>query len=169
MVWNDKYLWCHGYLLSNVINCVSQGQSMKRIKGGYVPGSKCAGGQIVLDCSLNWWFETINTCDVMPTYFRMPSKYSSGPKSAGIKFGVNLGSKISGDQSWFGPGSNCAWSLTQLMVRNDKYLWCHAYLLSNAIKVFPWPRFFGKCSSHRPCLHIRIKVKERKSRFICSL
>ena len=24
------------------------------------------------------------------------------------------------------------------------YLWCHAYLLPNAIKVFPWPRFFVK-------------------------
>ena len=39
-------------------------------------GSKLAWVQISLDRSLNWWFGTINTCDVMPTYFRMPSKYS---------------------------------------------------------------------------------------------
>ena len=128
-------------------------------------GSKLAQGQIAIDRSLNWWFGTINTCDVMPIYFQMLSKYFLDPWAnlPWVSWGQSLqGIKVS-------PGSNCAWSLSQLMVRNDKYLWCHAYLLSNAIKVFPWPRFFGKCSSHGPCLHIRIKVKERESRFICSL
>ena len=167
MVQNDKYVWCHAYLLSKNIPLTHGYYGVKVCRG-----SKFARGQIALDCSLNWWLGTIDTCDVMPTYFQIPSKYS-------LDQGVKLykGSKLVLAQGqialdrflnwWFGTINTCdvmptyfrmpsKYSLVQgvklyrgskqvfaqgqiALVRNDKHLWFHAFLLSNAVKIFPWP------------------------------
>ena len=72
----------------------------------------------------------------MLSYFGMPSKQSRLKVCRGLKFVLAQGEKVQGNKVGFGLGSNCTLSITQFMVRNDKYLWWHAYLLSNTIKVF---------------------------------
>ena len=85
-----------------------------------ITGSKCARDQ-------SWFWPGVKLCLIAHSidgYFRMPSKYSLDPWVAG-------GQSLQGIK--FGLGSNCAWSLSQLIVRNNKYLWCQAYLLSKNI------------------------------------